>query len=384
MINNSNINNNKLRILVVDDSRIFRGIIEKIIGERESFVVVGSARNGLKALEFLDSNDVDLVTLDVNMPDMDGFETLEVIEQINKKRGTNERIGVIMVSESTHKGADTTIMALEKGAFDFITKPKSSSGLEENFTTLSKEIVSKINNFLKTRLNGNNRLLNLDDKPCTGTNLTIEPKSPEDSDNKVDKIGFHSIKAIVIGVSTGGPKALVEILPELSDKVNVPIFIVQHMPPTFTKSLANSLDSKCRHKVIESCDNETVESDHIYIAPGGMHMILDRDNNKIVTRFSDIAPENGCKPSVDVLFRSVSTLYGGNVVAVILTGMGNDGTEGLRYLKQAGAYSIAQDESTSVVWGMPGSAVNAGLIDEVQPLQDIPYAVSMVLYRKKL
>jgi two-component system chemotaxis response regulator CheB len=188
---------------------------------------------------------------------------------------------------------------------------------------------------------------------------------------------------VVIGVSTGGPKALGEILPELSSNVNLPIFIVQHMPKGFTQALAESLDKKCSKSVVEAHDNDIVRNDHIYFAPGGKHLVLRKNSAaQIITCLNEDPPQAGCRPSADVLFWSAKDIYKGNLVALILTGMGNDGTNGLAALKQAGAVVIAQDKESSVVWGMPGSAVEAGYVDKILPLNQIPCAVKNIISNK--
>ena len=185
----------------------------------------------------------------------------------------------------------------------------------------------------------------------------------------------------MIGVSTGGPRALAEILPSLCRKVDVPIFIVQHMPPTFTQSLAKSLNTKCRHTVIEGQHLDMVREGHVYIAPGGRHMLLVKRRNKMMTVVNDQPPVNGCRPSADILFKSGAMTYGRDAAAVILTGMGSDGTEGARVLKRTGAVIIAQDRASSVVWGMPGSAWASGNVDQVLPLAEIPAALADIMRR---
>ena len=189
----------------------------------------------------------------------------------------------------------------------------------------------------------------------------------------------HPVKAVLIGISTGGPQALSEMLPVLSSKITQPIFIVQHMPLLFTASLAESLGKKCAHTVMEARDNVIILDKHIYIAPGGSHLIFRKFQNEIITSISDQPPENGFKPSVDVMFRSGVAVFGGSAVGIIMTGMGSDGSQSLRHLKREGAYLIVQDEATSVVWGMPGAAFATGFVDEVVPLQKIPDAVEKVI-----
>ncbi len=360
---------NKLKILIVDDSRIFRSIIEDLLKKEEYIEVIGSVRNGVKAIEFIETNRPDLVTLDVEMPEMDGFQTLEAIQKINSLDPGMPEIGSIMVSSHTKSGADYTIMALEAGAFDFVKKPESDN-MEENIERLNSKLIPKIHLFFTKR--GHIKKT----KAPTHHIVTALRKTASKP--------LKSVMAVLIGVSTGGPKALVNILPKLSENVDLPIFIVQHMPPTFTQSLAKSLDIKCKHKVIECLDNSVVRNDHVYIAPGGQHMLLSKNSNgEVITVINTIARENGCRPSVDVLFRSAATVYGGNTIAIILTGMGTDGSKGLAPLKRAGCYAIAQDEETSVVWGMPGSAVETELVDKVLPLDKIPGAVRSIIQNKR-
>lgn len=351
----------KIKILIVDDSRIFRSAVEEMLSREADFEVIGSVWNGIKALEFIKTNPPHLVTLDVQMPDMDGLETLKEIQKINATRKPSEQIGVIMLSSHTQKGADITVQALEMGAFDFIAKPESRN-LKDNISQLCQQLVIKIRNYASIRIPS---FIPKKQKERKAWPSTV-PRSRAQSG------GF---KAIMIGVSTGGPQALAELLPPLCAQVEVPIFIVQHMPPTFTQSLAKSLNNKCRYEVVEAGENEYVEDLHAYIAPGGRHMVLEKDHQRIRTVINDQPPEKGCRPSVDMLFRSGATVYGAQVLGVILSGMGTDGTEGGKELKKNGAIIIAQDEESSVVWGMPGSARNAGIVDEILPLREIPEAI---------
>ncbi len=355
----------KTRILIVDDSRVFRSIVQRSLASEDDIDVIGSVWNGVKAIEFIRSNPPDLVTLDVDMPDMDGITTLKVIQEINRSNSQSKPIGVIMLSSFTRKGADITIKALEMGAFDFITKPEGES-IRENIEVLRRQLVVKIRHFVSKRITSGLA------KPPTRI-LPLPEITPEISISS-------NIEAILIGVSTGGPRALADILPPLCNKVDVPIFIVQHMPPHFTQSLAKSLNNRCRYTVIEAKNNDIVRDRYVYIAPGGRHMLLKKDENAVMTYIDNQPPEKGCKPSVDRLFRSATPIYGKNVIAIILTGMGIDGTAGAESLKRAGAYVIAQDNETSVVWGMPGSVYASGNVDKVLPLNKIPHEViSMML-----
>ena len=354
----------KTKLLIVDDSRIFRSAIEESLASENDIEVIGSVWNGVKAIEFIQSNPPDLVTLDVEMPDMDGLDTLKAIQKINASNSVSKPIGVIMLSSHTQKGADTTVKALEMGAFDFIPKPEGKD-LKENIEILRRQLVVKIRYFASKRL-----LDPAEPRIVVPPPPEITPELTVPSD----------IKAILISVSTGGPRALAEAMPPLCEKVDVPIFIVQHMPPTFTQSLAKSLNSKCRYTVMECRDSDIVKERHAYIAPGGRHMLLIKRHKTVRTVVGNQPPENGCKPSVDILFRSGATVFGKDIIAIVLTGMGVDGTKGSGILKRAGASVIVQDDKTSVVWGMPGSVKASGNADKVLPLNKIPYAVVAMMH----
>ncbi len=349
-------------VLIVDDSRIFRSALEMSLSGLEDIKVIGSAFSGEKALELIAKERPRLVTLDVELPGMDGLETLKEILKINKSTPNEPPIEVLMLSAFTKKGADITMQALELGAYDFLTKPIGKSP-EESLSSLKNILILKIRNF-------NSKTPQTNIGAPISQETTIRVPKPNYIIN-----GIFSFDAILIGVSTGGPKALMNFLPILSEKVDVPIFIVQHMPPKFTDSFAKGLDSKCAHRVIEAIDDDIVASKTIYIAPGGFHMILRKMGTNIRTKIIDTEPENGCKPSADVLFRSAPQVYGGKLITIILTGMGNDGSKVLPALKRSGSQIIAQDEASSVVWGMPGSAVATGMVDLVLPLMEIPDAV---------
>ena len=362
----------KTKILIIDDSHIFRSIIEKCLSHEKDIEVIGSVCNGVKAMEFIHSNPPDLVTLDLEMPDMDGLETLRAIQEKNTLNKDKKPIGIIMLSAFTQKGADITIKALEAGAFDFIAKPKQDSA-KENLNILHHQLVMKIRYFISRQIAYEINRKSL----CHNVHYKDKAKSvkvPVKSNALCS-----SIKAVLIGVSTGGPKALIKIMPDLCKKTDLPIFIVQHMPPVFTESLAESLNNKCSYTVTEGKHNTKAASRYAYIAPGGRHMLVRKQGNDIFLAINDQPPEIGCRPSVNVLFRSALSVFGGNVIVIIMTGMGTDGSEGIKALKRAGASIIVQDKATSVVWGMPGSAVATGCVDHVVPLQKIPDAVCALL-----
>ncbi len=386
--------NKPLSILIVDDSVVFRSAVAAALDRQEDIRVAGSVRNGVKAMEFIQlimengelrikngessedafSNLPDIITLDVEMPEMDGLATLNEIQRIKASFSPkfsifNSKLSIIMLSAHTRKGAETTINALESGAFDFVTKPEGKNE-EESIEALQLRLLPKI------RILGSQRnKLRIDNGE-----LTIK-KGPKKISILNSQFSISKLpKAILIGVSTGGPNALKALLPELCRTTDLPIFVVQHMPPVFTKSLAEILDRACAHKVIESAGSEIAEKNYVYIAPGGKHMVLRKTvNGSTMLGLNENQPENGCRPSVDVLFRTAASIWGGDVVPIILTGMGNDGAKGMAALKRAGAYSIIQDEESSVVWGMPGSVVEAGLADEVVPLEGIANRVGRLL-----
>lgn len=364
------------RVLIVDDSRIFRAALEASLSEQEGIDVVGSVFSGQKALEFLQATPPDVVTLDVEMPGMNGLETLKAIQRWNAGRAPGTEVGVVMVSAHTKRGADVTIQALQDGAFDFVTKPTGPRP-DENLQTLRQQLHSKIHLFLA----GRSRRAATARAPLPH----VAPRSARtelvSSSRRLQWARLRSVRAVVIAASTGGPKALETLVPELRSRLDLPLLIVQHMPPKFTQSFAESLARLSSGTVVEAQDGELVRSRSAYIAPGGKHLLLRQDQGRLVTALNEQPPENGCRPSADVLFRSAAAALQGNVVAIVLTGMGRDGTSGLGSLKRAGSYVLAQDESTSVVWGMPGSAVEAGLADEVLPLGEIAAAVAALVLR---
>ncbi len=355
-----------IKVLVVDDSSFFRNIIKNILCEEKGIEVIGTASNGIKAMEFIKRKTPDVVTLDLEMPELNGLETLEEIQKFNKGRPVSQSsIGVIMVSAFTKKGSEITINALEGGAFDFITKGDDSKSSDENNESLKRQLLIKIRTLcIKSRMLNQGVVL-----PSVST--------PQRKKSAVIKGQY---KAVLIGTSTGGPKALMEVIPALCELTNLPLFIVQHMPPTFTKSLANSLNKKCKHTVIESEGGEVAKESFAYVAPGGSHLLLKKNKQgEVMTFLNQQAPENGCRPSVDVLFRSGVSAYDAPLISIVLTGMGTDGAKSLGSLNRSGAYIIAQDEASSVVWGMPGSAVASGYVDKVVPLDKIAEIVGGIL-----
>jgi two-component system chemotaxis response regulator CheB len=353
------------KVLIVDDSRLFREVLERSLSEVPGVAVAGSVWNGLRALEFLRATPVDLVTLDLEMPYMGGLETLRAIQHLNALRPQTPPVGVLLVSAYTSEGAAVTIEGLEAGAFDFVTKP-SGEDIDSNLEYLRRQLQSKIRIFKSRRRS-----------EVTGTRCP--PVVPPGRQAASSAVLPRAFRALVIGVSTGGPAALAQLLPDLTQRVATPVLVVQHMPAGFTKSLAESLSRKCQTQVVEAEDAQLVQERTVYIAPGNRHLVVrEHGEDRLVTGLNDQPAQNGSRPSADVLFRSAAAALGARTLGIVLTGMGCDGTKGLEAVKRAGGCTIAQDEASSVVWGMPGSAVSAGCIDQVLPLSQIAAAVQVL------
>ncbi len=348
---------NKITVLVVDDTIIYRKIVSDILAEIPDLEVVGTANNGKIAISRIETLKPDLLILDIEMPEVDGLGVLAHI----KENSLETR--AIMLSSFTQVGSERTIEALELGAFDFIQKPETDS-IEQSRQEVESSLLSVIKSFMRQAelsniLKGQNT-----DAPAKSHKPTPSAQSTGKSDESSD--------IIAIGISTGGPNALQEMLPKLPSDLGVPILIVQHMPPMFTKSLADSLNRKCSLEIAEASDGQTIEPNIVLIAPGGKHMkIDDSPNGKKIVKITDDPPENSCKPAVDYLFRSVSQHYGAKATSVIMTGMGNDGKVGMKLMKRAGAATIAQDQESCVVYGMPKEVIEAGIVDVVAPLGSI-------------
>jgi two-component system chemotaxis response regulator CheB len=356
------------KILIVDDSRVFRSILEKMIASIPGVQVVGTVDSGNAAIEFLKIRPADLMTLDVEMPGMDGLATLK--KMLDSKAELKSTPDVLMVSSLTRTGSDITLKALECGAFDFIAKPAPE--IPHSQESLNRMLQTTISTWVSRKNRGMGTPIRTSVHPVSsgslGSGFTYSLAKPS--------VHTKPIMAIIIGVSTGGPKSLADMLPKLCSMTNLPILLVQHMPPNFTKSLADSLNAKCNHTVIEGLPGTVVEEKTVYIAPGGCHMVVNTKGTRFVLDNNNDPPENGCRPSVDVLFRSAAQAYpADSLVGVILTGMGNDGTPSLQYLKNKNAYLIAQDEESSVVFGMPRAAAATGLMDKVVTLMRIPDAI---------
>lgn len=341
--------NLKIKVLIIDDSALIRSILKEIINSQKDMEAVGAAPDPIVAREMIKSLNPDVLTLDVEMPKMDGLDFLEKLMRLRP-------MPVVMISSLTEKSSDITLRALELGAVDFVTKPKMdiNSGMQE----YSQDITDKIRTAAKAKVR---RSASLSVAPSNSADAVLPSLS-----NRI----ATTEKIIIVGASTGGTEAIKEFLIRMPSDCPG-ILVTQHMPEAFTKSFAQRLDSLCKISVKEAEHNERVLPGHAYIAPGHSHLLLKRSGANYVTELSQAAPVNRHRPAVDVLFRSAANFAGANAIGVILTGMGKDGAVGMREMKDAGSYNFAQDEASCVVYGMPKEAVLAGGVDESVPLLDM-------------
>ncbi len=343
---------NCIKVLVVDDSAFMRKVVSDILNSDDSMTVIDTARNGIEAIEKARALKPDVITLDVEMPQMDGLTCLKTLLQ-------NEYFPVVMLSSLTKEGAEDTIKALEDGAVDFITKPTNIFEISDN--DKKQELIDKI------KIAKNTTRVKRDIVPRV-------PDRPRQDRAAVEIAKSSEIKKIVaIGTSTGGPKALQDVLPYIPGDIAAAFLVVQHMPPGFTRSLAERLNSLSEITVKEAEDNDIIKPGYAYIAPGDYHMLVERlRGNALKIRLSKAPPVGGHRPAVNVMMESLSNTGLENIVGVIMTGMGGDGSEGVKMLKNINkGYIIAQDEKSCVVFGMPKVAITTGAVDVVVPLKDI-------------
>ena len=368
-----------LRVLVADDAILFRRVLAEVLASLPGVEVVGTAANGRMAVRKVRELHPDVLTLDIEMPEMDGLAVLDEL-----RRG-GDRVETIVVSALSRTAGDLTVRALEKGAFDFITK-SDTSGPQQGREALARELASRfraIAHRLEVRsiLRGKSSAVRSEVVATRVVERVAVAADLSGVAQRMQRLNCPSSpEMVLVGSSTGGPAALARILPELPGNIGVPVFIVQHMPPVFTQSLAENLATKCALRVREAAHGELAEPNTVYITPGGRHMRLEMaPGDRISIQITDDPPENNCRPAVDYLFRSVANHFPGRAMAVILTGMGSDGTLGLRLLKRRGCYVIAQDEGSCVVYGMPKAAVEAGVADIVLPLDAIALRIGLVV-----
>lgn len=333
-----------IRVMLVDDSTVVRRVVGDVLAGDPELEVAGTAANGRLALARLEQVAPDVVVLDVEMPELDGLQTLAEL------RRRQPRLPVIMFSTLTERGAIVTLDALARGASDYVTKPSNTAGIADAAQRVRDELVPRIKALVLRGHGGRHAVRG-----------TIAPPVP--------RAVRGPVEAIVLGISTGGPNALATLVPELPADLGVPVLIVQHMPPVFTRFLAERLAARARLPVVEAQAGMPAEPGHVYVAPGDFHLVVERQGPGAARlRTTQDPPEHSCRPAVDVLFRSAARAYGAGTLGVVMTGMGHDGCAGAEAIRAAGGQVLVQDEASSVVWGMPGAVVEAGHADRILPL----------------
>lgn len=392
----------KIKVLVVDDSSLMRKLISKIVNSDPQMEVVDTAMNGVFALQKIQKHNPDIILLDIEMPEMDGLEFLR------KRREFDISTPVIVLSSLGRSKPHITMQSLDLGAKDFIMKPSGTISMD--IETISEEIIAKIKYFhqkdpqraqkfsipseimhshpMERTIDKTEEVKRADfvrasSQTAVKESVSIDPylveKHKEEMEKKLSLL--HSINIVGIGISTGGPNALRQILPEFPKDFNLPILIVQHMPPGFTKEFAMGLNEICSLDVKEAEDEEPIKKGTIYIAPGDKHMIVGGKEGNARIILTDGPLSCGHKPSVEELFISMAKTYQNKSLAIIMTGMGKDGANGIKHIYQKGGITLAQDETSCVVFGMPKVAIMMGGIDEVISLKDIPNRVLKIIYR---
>ena len=347
----------KTRVLIVDDSAVVRRLVSEALATDPTIEVAGTAANGRIALAKLAQLAPDVVTLDVEMPELDGLATLV---EIRKQWKT---LPVIMFSAITERSAAATLEAIARGANDYVTKPSSTEGIDDARRRVATDLVPRVKAFAR-------RLPT--PAPAKATDASSPARLAKPAPRARPPLGrCQRVELLVIGVSTGGPNALAELIPSLPESFPVPVLIVQHMPPVFTRLLADRLDTNSKLEVRECQGGEKLKAGFVYIAKGDHHMTVHGSRADAFLKLEQTPPENSCRPAVDVLFRTAAGIFGASTLSVVLTGMGQDGLLGCKLIRELGGQIIAQDQATSVIWGMPGAIARAGLADRILPLAAI-------------
>ncbi len=357
---------NKVKVLITDDSIFMRKLLSDLLEKHPEIEVIATAKNGKEAIEKIKEYSPDVVTLDVEMPQMNGLQALEVIMR-------EHPVPTIMLSSTTTEGSLNTIIAMEQGAVDFVAKPSGAISLDIH--KVKEELITKI--LLASRSN-----ITLFKQPIKKEKEILSSQTFYSKIDLLEKQGKHVDALVCIGTSTGGPRALQTLLSALPKSFPAPLFIVQHMPKHFTKSLADRLNSICDITVLEAVHNQKVEKGTAYIAPGDFHMEVIKRAGSLFIHLHEAPPIRGHRPSVDTLFRSIGNLETYQKIAVILTGMGNDGTDGLKHLKEKGktkTVALAESEESCIVYGMPRAAIHSGLVDEVHHLKDMSKRINQYI-----
>ena len=344
----------KIRILVVDDSVVVRRMVSDALAADPQLEIAGTAANGKIALAKIPQVNPDIVILDVEMPELDGLGTLVGIRKLLPA------LPVIMYSTLTQRGAEATLDALSKGATDYVTKPSNVGNAAQGLECIRTQLIPKIKGICSRVLGVANLFI---PAPAVPSKTTLPSLAAPRREERID--------IVAIGVSTGGPNALAVLMPSFPRDFPVPVVIVQHMPPVFTRLLAERLAAKSQIGVEEGRHGAVLGPGCAWIAPGDYHMIVATENRRVTLRTYKGPPENSCRPAVDVLFRSVADIYKPHTLAVEMTGMGQDGLRGCELIREFGGQILAQDQASSVVWGMPGFVANAGLADKVLPLDQL-------------
>lgn len=377
----------RAKIMVVDDSVVVRGLISRWLSADQRFDVLPSARNGKVALEEIDKITPDIVILDIEMPEMDGLTALPFI--IKKC----SQISVLVASTLTRRNADLSLKCISLGAMDYIAKPESNSSVTTS-TEFRQELFAKLDAILETKqrrwgAKAPSQIASQTQPHASPSiaraNTLDHVPSPQKTSQSIPQLihppHYPMPKCLVIGASTGGPRAVGTVLADAGASLSkVPVLITQHMPPVFTSVFAEHLKAQTGREVHEGVDGEILKAGCVYVAPGGRHMHIGKDvSGQFCIRLGDGAPENFCKPAVDVLFRDACNHYGANLLAVVLTGMGQDGLIGAQQIYKAGARVIVQDEATSAVWGMPGAIAKTGIAQKILPVGQIGANIAAIL-----
>lgn len=354
-----------VRVIVVDDSAFMRKMISDMIESKNNYKVIAKYKNGQELLDNIDKLKPDIVTLDIEMPILNGKETLK------KMKYQRTRYPVILLSSHSSKDSIETLECLENGAIDFIQKP---GNMATDINKIKDDLLSKIEATISEKKSREIKKKNNEGSISSGgNNLFINRVPPT---RNVSYSSNNKIEAVIIGASTGGPKALQKVLPKISGDIGVPVFVVQHMPVGFTKTFAERLDKMCQLRVVEASNNMTICKNTIYIAKGGYHMkVYDKETIKL----TDDPPIWGVRPAVDKLFESAVNIYGGKLVSAVLTGMGRDGADGTRLVKDAGGITISEDEATCTIYGMPKVTFETGKVDMVLRVEDIGNRISSIV-----
>ncbi len=356
-----------IRVLVADDSVVVRRLISDVINAESDMEVVGVAANGRSAVEAAHRLVPDVITLDVEMPVLDGLGALAEIRRFAPATP------VVMFSVATLEGSRHAADAIARGANAVIGKPSGPGGLSNSLDKIRNEVVPQLRVLAERRAATRSLepMVRADVQSPQATPAVSNPSDAAPMPTQRADGHFARVDCVVVGVSTGGPRALEEIVGQFPSDFPVPVLIVQHMPPTFTVMLATRLARRTPLAVVEAGDDMVLSPGTIYIAPGDRHLVVERQGAAIVTRLNEAPPENSCRPSADVLFRSAVEHFGARVLGVVLTGMGEDGMRGCEVIRHAGGRIIVQDEATSVVWGMPGAVARRGLADAILPLAEV-------------